>query len=83
MLRGSEVSKDSYHSPVKKIKTKIYKLRQIDSGQFTFKSGSSFTLTTCSGKLFQAFTLRHTNELERQFTLQCCFMILIGWPTTQ
>jgi len=26
-------------------------------------------LTTCSGKLFQAFTLRHTNELERQFTV--------------
>ena len=37
-------------------------------------------LTTCSGKLFQAFTLRHTDELERQFTLQCCFMILNGWP---
>ena len=37
-------------------------------------------LTTFSGKLFQAFTLRHTNELERQFTLQCCFMILNGWP---
>ena len=24
--------------------------------------------------------LRHTNELERQFTLQCCFIILNGWP---
>jgi len=23
-------------------------------------------LTTCSGKLFQAFMLRHTNELERR-----------------
>jgi len=44
MLKGSEVSKDSYHSPVKKIKTKIYKLSQIDSGQSTFKSGSSFTI---------------------------------------
>jgi len=44
MLRGSEVSKDSYHSPVKKYKQlKIYKLSQINSGQFTFKSGSSFT----------------------------------------
>jgi len=36
-------------------------------------------LTTFSGKLFQAFTLRHTNELERQFTLQCCFIILNEW----
>jgi len=25
--------------------------------------------TTCSGKLIQAFMLRHTNEVKRQFTL--------------
>ena len=40
-------------------------------------------LTTCSGKLFHAFKLRHTNELERQFTLQYCFMILNEWLRQQ
>jgi len=47
MLKGSEVSKDSYHSPVKnnfKKQLKIYKLSQIDRGQSTFKGGSSFTI---------------------------------------
>jgi len=39
MLRGSEVSKDSYHSSIKKQKQlKNYKLSQINSGQFTFKT---------------------------------------------
>ena len=49
-------------------------------GNLRLKVAVVLQLTTCSGKLFQAFTLRHTNELERQFTLQCCFMILNGWP---
>ena len=44
MLRGSEVSKDSYDSPVKKIKTIKNLQTEIDSGQSTFKSGSSFTI---------------------------------------
>jgi len=67
MLRGSEVSKDSYHSPVKKIKT-IKNLQTESHQQWTM--AVVLQLTTCYGKLFQAFTLRHTNELERQFTLQ-------------
>jgi len=77
MLRGSEVSKDSYHSPVKKIKT-IKNLQTESHQQWTM--AVVLQLTTCYGKLFQAFTLRHTNELERQFTLQCCFVILNEWP---
>jgi len=82
MLRGSEVSKDSYHSPVKKIKTikKFTNWVRTTVDNLRLKVAVVLQLTTCSGNLFQAFTLRHTNELERQFTLQCCFMILNGWP---
>ena len=94
----------------------MYKLSQIDSGQSTFKGGSSFTINnmlrqTVPGTYITTYKssssrmrviyhnwsamkqrphpqsvaeishqIRHTNELERQFTLQCCFMILNGWP---
>ena len=68
MLRGSEVSKDSYHSPVKKIKT-IKNLQTESHQQWTM--AVVLQLTTCSGKLFQAFTFRHANELGCDIQMNC------------
>lgn len=37
-----------------------------------------FPLVNCSG--IYVVTMWHINKLERQFTLQCCFIILNKWP---
>jgi len=71
-LRGSEVSEDSYHFPVKKIKKLTNHKPKNKSMLYNLclKVTTVAHYTMCCGKLFQAFTLRHTDELKRQFTLQ-------------